>query len=170
MSYLELQAIQNIEKLTFIQDLSYHSVHSSFQPSNRLFQSKFSLPSRDSADLYTLYSMISLLSHPMKWQSVLRIQPLGKGITVKDAEQLCSTFILTKTLIGKFRYPLHLPFFPLFFFCSRRVVPMVSNRADFSLFTNFAAQVQIRFDSSHDSVTYSQQQVRCLCDSCLFRH
>ena len=169
MSYLELQAIQNIEELAFIQDLLYHSVHSSFQPSNPLFQSKFSLPSRDSADLYTLYSMISLLSHPMKWQSVLRIQPLGKGITVKDAEQLCSTFILTKTLIGKFRYPLHLPFFPLFF-CSTRVVYMVSNRADFSLFTNFAAQVQIRFDSSHDSVTYSQQQVRCLCDSCLFRH
>ena len=119
MSYLELQAIQNIEELAFIQDLLYHSVHSSFQPSNPLFQSKFSLPSRDSADLYTLYSMISLLSHPMKWQSVLRIQPLGKGITVKDAEQLCSTFILTKTLIGKFRYPLHLPFFPLFFFAQR---------------------------------------------------
>ena len=65
---------------------------------------------------------------------------------------------------------------------------MVSNRTDFSLFTNFAVyfpcfhfflltqsvphsfQVQIRFYSPHDSVTYSQQQVRCLCDSCLFRH
>ena len=75
MSYLELPAVQNIEKLTFIQDLLYHSLDSSLQPSNPLFQSKFSLPSRDSADSYTLFSMISLLSHPMKWQFVLRIVP-----------------------------------------------------------------------------------------------